>query len=513
MLEMQYTIGTRGSLLALTQTRQVVSQLERVGVPPLKIKTITTRGDRENQVLLTEMDGKDFFTKELDQALIQNEVDLVVHSYKDLGNERPEGIELGAVTQRIYPHDILLCQKNTVGALRECKLEQFQIGSCSPRRRYNLEKYLGEFLPFGEKIKVSVIPLRGNVTTRIKELKKGCFDGVVLALAGLERLAMEPEAISLLTELDYMVLPRSVFTPAAAQGALAIEIRQNCPRELRQAVEKLNHAVTQEEVSREKSIFQSYGGGCQLAVGIHVQKKKDFYLLMEKGFHLGEVIKSCRLIGFRPPPEGKGIVMGYADDELIEIVPCKIPSKDFFEKNFALMVTSSYCLSALEQLPFSRTLIASGVRTHKKMARKGYWVNLCGDSLGEDEVLHLLESKFLKIMKNSEKVYVLTGKGSISQIGPTVPCYERVAKGFKNTSLRERLEAIDSFYWMSFPQYQMYLKRFPFIARRQHACGLGKTWKSFLEKDIDVVPFSGPEEFNEWCAQGGMNSELFRKII
>ena len=486
----------------MTQTRQVASQLESTGISRLKIKTVVTRGDQENQAPLAEMDGKDFFSKELDQALLQNEVDLVVHSYKDLGNERPVGIELGAVTQRFYPHDILLCQKNTVDALRECKLEQFRMGTCSPRRTYNLEKYLGEFLPFGEKVKISVTPLRGNVTTRIKELRTGRLEGVVLALAGLERLAMESEAISLLEELDYMVLPRSVFAPAAAQGALAIEIRKDCPRELRQAVEKLNHGVTQEEVSREKGIFQSYGGGCQLGVGIHVQKKKDFFLLVEKGFHLGEAINSCRLVGFRPPPRGKGIVMKYSHDELIELVPCKIPSKNFFEKKFDLAVTSSYCLSALKQLPSCQKLIASGVRTHRDMAQKGYWVNLCGDSLGESEVLHLLESKALEIMKKSEKTYVLTGKGSISQVGPTIPCYERTTKNFESASLAKKLEGFDFFYWMSFPQYQMYLKHFPFIAHGQHACGLGKTWKSFIENEIDIIPFSGPEEFNKWWQQG-----------
>ena len=479
---MQYTIGTRGSLLALTQTRQVVNQLDNIGAPSTKIQIITTRGDKDNQVSLTEMEGKDFFTKELDQALLAKEVDMVVHSYKDLGSDRPLGIELGAVTERIYAHDVLLCRKNTIDALKRHDLSQFRVGTCSPRRAYNLEKYLGEFLPFGESIQISVEPLRGNVTTRIEKLNEECFEGIVLALAGLERLAMEPELILLLEGLDYMVLPRSVFTPAAAQGALAIEIRENCPTELRQAVKKLNHVVTQEEVSREKSIFQSYGGGCQLAVGIHVQKKKEFFLLMEKGFHSGETISQCRLIGKRPPPKGRGMVVGFSCDELMDKITCKFDSEDFLGKSFSLLVTSSYCLSALEQFSSCQKLFSSGTQTHKKMAKKGYWVNLCGDSLGEDEILHLLESNVLKNMGQVEKTYVLTGKGSVSQIGSTIYCYERVIKDFENDSLREKLETIDSFYWTSFPQYQMYLAHFPFIAHRQHTCGLGKTWKNFLAK-------------------------------
>ena len=497
---MQYTIGTRGSLLALTQSRQILKKLECCGVSSLKIKTIVTRGDVESRNLV-EMEGKNFFTRELDQALLRKEVDLVVHSYKDLGSERPVGIELGAVTQRFYAHDILLCSKDTVGVLKEGGLTEFRIGTCSPRRAYNLERELGGFLPCGEKVTVSVLPLRGNVTTRIQQLHKKKFEGIVLALAGLERLAMEPQAMSLMEGLDYMVLPRSVFTPAAGQGALAIEIRRDCPKGLRQAVEKLNHVVTKEEAAREKSIFQSYGGGCQLAVGIHVQKKRDFFLIMEKGFHVGEKISRRQLTGRRLNPQGKGIVMGCPHDELIDKVFCKLPTQDFQEKKFALMVTSAHCLSALEQLPSCQKLFSSGVQTHRSMARKGYWVNLCGDSLGEEEILHLLESKALRCMKKIEKIYVLTGVGSISRIGTTIPCYERVLKKFEYSSLMEKLKAFDCFYWKSYPQYQTYLKYFPFIARKQHACGLGKTWKAFLEKGVDVIPFFDSTEFDEWWCE------------
>ena len=503
---MQYAIGTRGSLLALTQTRQVLEQLKRVGAPPIKIRTIVTRGDRESQVALAEMEGKDFFTKELDQALLAKEVDMVVHSYKDLGSERPAGIELGAVTRRFYAHDVLLCRKSTVDTLKKRGLGEFRVGTCSPRRAYNLEKYLGEFLPFGGSVQILVEPLRGNVTTRIGKLKEERFEGIVLALAGLERLAAEPEVIGLLEGLDYMVLPRSVFAPAAAQGALAIEVRQDCPAELRRAVEQLNHSVTRKEVSREKSIFQSYGGGCQLAVGIHVQKKKDFFFLTEKGFHSGMLVSRRRLIGTRPPPAGKGMVMGRPHDELIEKIPCELPSRESLGKKFALLVSSSHCLGASEQFLSCQKLFSSGAQTHKNMAERGCWVNLCGDSLGEDEILHLLDSKALKNMGRIEKIYVLTGKGSVSWVGSTIACYERGVRDFEHTSLREKLESVDSFYWMSFPQYQMYLSHFPFIAHRQHACGLGKTWKSFLAKGIDVIPFVGPEEFDEWCNDGRVSS-------
>ena len=482
--------------MALTQARQVARFLEGFGVSPLKTKIITTRGDKENQISLADMEGKDFFTRELDRALVEGDVDLVVHSYKDLGSERPAGIELGAITERFYAHDVLLCHQNTVSALKKGELTDFRIGTCSPRRVYNLKKYLGEFLPFGKNISVETPPLRGNITTRLRQLHEKKFEGVVLALAGLERLEGESEARELLNNLEYMVLPRREFVPAAAQGALAIEFRQDCPEDLRKAIRKLDHAATRKEVLREKNIFQSYGGGCQLAVGIHVHKKRDFFLLMKKGFHEGKSISVCQLEGERPSPKGKGMVVGRPRDEWINRIPCdfRIPA----EKNFSLMVTSPGCLQALDKFPCCHQLFASGARTHKKMAEKGYWVNLCADSLGEDEVVHLLDSKILGYMRGISKTYVLTGEGSVSKIGTVISCYVRKTHAERDSSLRKKLEATDAFYWMSFPQFQVYREAFPFLAERQHACGLGKTWETFRQQGLAVIPFSGPEEFEKW---------------
>ena len=495
-LEMPYTIGTRGSLLALAQTRQVAKLLEEAGIPSLDIKIITTRGDKENQTSLAEMDGKDFFTCELDEALLQGEVDLLVHSYKDLGSERPEGVEVGAVTERFYAHDILFCHQHTVDSLKRGELKDFRVGTCSPRRSYNLKKYLGEFLPFGEKLSVTTPPLRGNVTTRLQQLRENRFEGVVLALAGLERLAQEQEAKDLLENLEYMVLPRRMFVPAAAQGALAIEIRKDCPGPLRQAVEKLNHAVTREEVLQERNRFQDYGGGCQLAVGIHFHKKRDVFVVMEHGFHEGKEIFRCHLGGERPAPKGKGMIVGRPNDEWIERVPCdfRVPVNE----DFNLMVTSPGCLEALEKFNSCRQLFSSGERTHKKMAERGYWVHLCADALGEDEIIHLLRSKILTYMSGENKTYVLTGEGSVSKIGSVIPCYQRKTRTSCYSSLRDKLEAMDAFYWMSFPQYKVYQEAFPFLSDRQHGCGLGKTWEAFEQQGIEVIPFSGPEEFEKW---------------
>ena len=179
-----------GSLLALTQCNQIKKVLEEKTGDDFELKIIKTEGDLNTEKPLWQMDGKDFFTKELDHALLAGEIDLVVHSYKDLGSERPEGIKLGAITERTYPHDILLMNKNVVEKLKSGTFsEELIIGTSSPRRIYNVENFLCEYLP-GNVTEVKTKQLRGNVNTRVSKLVAGDYHGIVLALPGLERLAL-----------------------------------------------------------------------------------------------------------------------------------------------------------------------------------------------------------------------------------------------------------------------------------------------------------------------------------
>ena len=144
-------IGTRGSLLAKTQCQQTQACLERDSEIKYELEFIKTQGDLQTEKPLWQMDGKDFFTKELDTALLNDEVQLVVHSYKDLGSERPDGIKLGAVTERKFSNDILLIKKSTVNSLSS--LNEIEIGTSSPRRIYNIENALKELVRQSKKIK------------------------------------------------------------------------------------------------------------------------------------------------------------------------------------------------------------------------------------------------------------------------------------------------------------------------------------------------------------------------
>ena len=146
----KYIIGTRGSLLALTQCGQIKDELERITGDEFSLKVIKTQGDQIVDKPLWQLEGKDFFTKELDAALLTGDVDMVVHSYKDLGSERPEGIHLAAITKRSFASDILLIKDETISKIKEKKT--FIVGTSSPRRIVNIEKNLGEFLPTDQPI-------------------------------------------------------------------------------------------------------------------------------------------------------------------------------------------------------------------------------------------------------------------------------------------------------------------------------------------------------------------------
>jgi hydroxymethylbilane synthase len=193
-----YKLGTRGSLLAVTQSTLIKNQLEALSGEKFELVTIKTQGDEVTNKPLWQLEGKDFFTKELDEALLKGEVDFVIHSYKDLGSIRPEGIRLAAVTERRFAHDILLIPQEHVDRLNNWQGE-FVVGTSSPRRIANLTHSLPDYLPYIKSIRCET--LRGNVNSRIRKLREGQYHAITLALAGIERLAHTEKSANELKEL------------------------------------------------------------------------------------------------------------------------------------------------------------------------------------------------------------------------------------------------------------------------------------------------------------------------
>ncbi len=515
-----YKIGTRGSLLALTQCQQVKDQLEILTGDSFELKILKTQGDENTEVPLWQLDGKDFFTKELDHALQNGSVDLVVHSYKDLGSERPSGIQLAAITKRSFPEDVLLFRNNFLSNCQQKK--KIIIGTSSPRRITNLTSGLSEYLPGSNHVETKV--LRGNINTRIQKLldRDNHYDAICLALAGVERLANSKKSSSILKELvkdlSFMILPPSIFPPAASQGALAIECLalRNDNQELLNKLQKLHDFDTYEEVSREREAFVSYGGGCHLAVGVHVKKWQGHFIHTHKGvidqrsidIHKIESQENKKLnlilekysyqdlfLGSSPQNPIKEITEPYLQDQIITKKSTPIDISKITEP-IHLYVTSVYCQKGLKEIlnkkgHLIRGIFTSGASSMKKILSDKYPIHLCADSHGDHEINKFLNSNFLQlILKTSKKtkMIVLTNNLSESSLGETIPCYTREIGQDSAHNLKNKIESKKIFYWTSFYQYQKYLELFPGLKDKDHLCGLGKTFKEFNKRNIKVYP-------------------------
>lgn len=242
-------IGSRGSQLALWQARHIAVRLEQLG-EQTRIEIIKTTGDKITDVPLAQVGGKGLFTKEIEEALLAGSIDLAVHSLKDMAAALPAGLTLAAFPEREDPRDALVGR--TLAELRAGD----KVGTSSLRRAAQLQA-LG--------LGLVIETLRGNVDTRLRKLDEGQYDAVVLAAAGLRRLGWENR----ITEL----LEPAVMCPAAGQGALAIETRDDGEtRDGGAALElarKLDHAATRAAVTAERALLVVLEGGCQVPIGAY----------------------------------------------------------------------------------------------------------------------------------------------------------------------------------------------------------------------------------------------------
>jgi hydroxymethylbilane synthase len=249
-------IGTRGSSLALWQTQYVVERLKAASPElDLQVKTIQTRGDLVRDRALSQVGGKGLFVKEIENALASGEIDLAVHSLKDMPTGQPRGLMLGAFLERADPRDALVVRsgKGDLGSLSTGA----RVGTSSLRRRAQL---------LAARPDLQVLDLRGNVDTRLRKLREGQYDAVVLAVAGLVRLG-HAGAVS-------QVLPVGLMLPAVGQGALCVETRAG-DDEILQTIDPLDHAPTRLAAAAERAFLRRLEGGCQVPIGAYAEVKDN----------------------------------------------------------------------------------------------------------------------------------------------------------------------------------------------------------------------------------------------
>ena len=254
-------LGTRGSQLALYQARTVAQLIEDAGGPQCQLVIIKTSGDRLQEAPLSEIGGKRLFVKEIEDALLREEIDLAVHSSKDLPAVLPDGLTIAGALARADPHDaVLLPQPGLDDGLRMTVVTQMgelvkrlgerpTIGTSSVRRTAQLARLLPH---------ATFSPIRGNLDTRLRKLDAGDYDGIVLAAAGLLRLGLGDR-------LTFR-LPLDLCVPAPGQGIIAIEIRGN-DGGARAAVDRVNDQAAEAALIAERTLVEVLGGGCQTPIG------------------------------------------------------------------------------------------------------------------------------------------------------------------------------------------------------------------------------------------------------
>ena len=291
-------LGTRGSRLALVQAEECAASLRAVGIE-VEVRIIRTTSERQPDTPLAVIDQRDVFTRQLDEALLSGGIDLAVHSLKDVPTEPPEWVDLAAVSRRRDPSDVLVSDgRHTLEDLPQGAV----VATSSQRRRAQLLYHRPD---------LEVVGIRGNVDTRVRKMREGAADAVVLARAGLERLSLDA---------PHTVIPAHIVLPAVGQGALAAATLRDYP--LRSLVrEALNHGPTERAVLAERAMLRALEGGCRVPVGASSAVR-------------GSVV---RLRGVVMSPDGALAYRGEAEGEEPEEVGERL-ARDLLEQGAAVVL-------------------------------------------------------------------------------------------------------------------------------------------------------------------------------
>jgi hydroxymethylbilane synthase len=368
--------------------------------------------------------------------------------------------------------------------------------SSSPRRERNLSSFLPSALPFKAQIKFKDV--RGNIHTRLTKLIEGSEDGLVVAKAAIDRFMnniseeFESDRKSILamqTKLNWMVLPLSQNPCAAAQGALAIEAREE-DEVVKEIIANISNNEIFDSVEIERTILKSYGGGCHQKIGVSHEILETGKLLTVKGeTEDGEELSERSFNNnkedyFHSVNDSNYFPRNKGEQRFFE----RKPSLDSLEalkkiKNKGIYVSRSNAIESSNLLDDSNIVWTSGVDTWKSLAQKGYWVNGTSDSLGENnspEESLFEEISWLKV----------THKDNLDKDKEVLVSYE-----LNPLDVSERLLECDYFYWMSASSFGLAIEKYPELKYRNHACGLGQTFK-FIEKVApQVTPFL---DFDSW---------------
>ncbi|PJZ70752.1 uroporphyrinogen synthase [Leptospira perolatii] len=501
-------IGSRKSTLAKLQSLLVRDALLKAH-PDLKIDLFfkEASGDQDLSTPLWKMGTRGVFTQDLTKELVDGNVDLVVHSYKDLDLEGHPGTEIVMALPRADQRDVLLWKKSSF--LEPPEL--LRIHSSSPRREYNLTGFLSYALPARLQGKpLEFRPVRGNVQTRVRKwLEDSGVSGIVVAKAALDRLLADNFSFSqeseyseirnylrsVLDENLFMILPLSVNPNAPAQGALAAEYRSGDSKVLSYLAPLRMHSE-EKNVIEERKILSYFGGGCHQKIGVAcINVEEETYLFLRGKSDSGEVLNSNVRLENRsafPRPNSWEDVFPQPKQgfELRRVPLSSSPpaAKEWF-------------VSKADAIPDSWTppnpdtiLSVAGTKTWKKLASRDFWVHSSTDGIGEENATSIdtllgRVPKFVKLTHEDSEI--------AEGVWERYPTYK-----VEFSEKQPDLSKFTHFFWMSGSQFERALRSNPGISDKVHSCGAGSTYKIIkktLGNEAKVYAFPNYESWVHAC--------------
>ena len=386
-------IISRKSDLAVIQAEIVANALKQadkdISVSFIKKET---EGDIDQLTSLSKLSNIGVFTNDIRDSLLNNEADLAVHSLKDLPIEDQKDTLIISMLERADSRDILFLKKDI---FENYNNKELRILTSSPRRVYNFSNFLESLIPFNPS-NITFEDVRGNIPTRLEKLLNGDCQGLIVAKAAIDRLIsygnkdISAKIQSYLDDLLWMIIPLSLNPCAPGQGAIAIEVNSK-RKDIIELVNKINHNETFSQVAKEREILQNYGGGCHQKIGVSIESKFFGQILTIKGqTEEGLEIEKREVVNqttdWKNIPESNFFPSNLNKYKLFER---KLINKNLKKinklKNTNIYVSRENALPKNQNIELTNVVWTSGIKTWKKLAEKGNWVNGSSDSLGEED--------------------------------------------------------------------------------------------------------------------------------
>ena len=487
-------ILSRKSKLAVIQARQVGKKIEE-NFSNIKVEYIEkkTSGDIDLQTPLSEMGSAGVFTDDLRNDLIANKCDLAVHSWKDLPLDLGSLTVLAGSLKRADQRDIFFIKKNRKTSINKTK--RIKILSSSPRRIYNLESFVKDFLPFKLE-EINFENIRGNIPSRFKKFLEGNADGLVMAKAAADRLLNNPikefnETAKIMRKnIDqclWTITPLSQNPTSPAQGALGIEVLKD-NKELIRMIRKISDEETINCVNQERKVLQEYGGGCHQKIGVSYFETHFGTMQAKKG----ETEEGVNFYEWKKHNSFTTLEKKVSADQ---VYPSSLKNYNLFRRqsipdsidkikkifNYCIWISRSSALPIEAQIHSTNIVWTSGIKTWKSLAARGIWVNGTSDGLGENvdpDIGDLTINPWIKL------THKLAPKTKIKEAVHTYL--------LKELPIDDRIVDKKFFYWMSSSAFNYVLSQYPEIINQYHACGPGNTYETIKKvlkdpKRLEVV--------------------------